>query len=152
MRNLSRSTVALAGLIVVGGVSAALTSRTADRVQPSPQQPRTVTSPVPTLAPDTLKVEGTVSVGNVPTVYAMQLGDWNTNTSGTLTIKAPAPAFLQSGQTYVFRWPGIERPETYQILDISGDGWVQAKTAGGKEGVTRWLNPTQALTIENVKP
>ena len=60
------------------------------------------------------------------------------------------PSFIEVNKRYAVRWqPGDV--ETYRVLEIK-DGWVRGESQT-KDAPTRmvlWLNPRQAITIQEV--
>ncbi len=133
------------GLVVVGLAGAAALG-----VQQVPQTPPR-TFPVPTADTGPVPIQGSVTISNIPTVSAAQSGPWAVKVDGAQQVHVLAPAFLQVGETYSFRWT-MDREERYRVRSMS-DGWVLGEAVGGpRPGVQRWLNPSLAISIEYVGP
>ena len=70
---------------------------------------------------------------------------------GAASAAEGVPSFLQVNKRYAVRWqPGDV--ETYRVLEIK-EGWVRAESQT-KDAPTRmvlWLNPRQAITIQEVQ-
>lgn len=104
--------------------------------------------PVPGAGTGIIQVEGTVNVGNTPTVQvanmppvtAIQSGDWRVSVTGSPTVTVPSPDFLQVRRAYTIIWPdrGTER---IVVDQIGPNSWVRT----GR----RWLNLAQALSVED---
>jgi hypothetical protein len=133
------------GLVVIGLLGAAAPG--AQQTQQVP--PRTF--PVPTADTGPVPVQGSVSINNIPTVSAAQAGPWTVKVDGPQDVHVLAPAFLQAGHIYSFRWT-MDREERYKLVSMSG-GWVLGEAVGGPDpGARRWLNPSLAISIEVVEP
>lgn len=108
--------------------------------------------PVPTPAPSTMPVSGSVSINNTPSVSARQEGSWMVSIAGQPAFNATAPSFLEAGRSYAFKWEAGATPQTYKVVAVREDGWVRVE--GGVEvgpGVIRWINPARALIIDTVR-
>jgi hypothetical protein len=111
------------------------------------------TYPVPTVLPETLKVAGSVSVTDLPPVFAQQMGVWNVDLVGRPEVVVAAPTFLQVGVVYRFRWAHAAAPEAYRMVEIRADGWVLGELwdDDAKDRPRRWVNPALAATIEQAQ-
>jgi hypothetical protein len=133
------------GVVVVGLLGAAALG--AQQTQQTP--PRTF--PVPTVDTGPVPIEGRVAISNIPTVSAAQSGPWTVKVDGPQDVHVLAPAFLKVGETFSFRWT-MDREERYKVVSLS-DGWVLGEAVGGpRPGVQRWLNPSLAISIQELGP
>lgn len=91
-----------------------------------------------------VKVTGTVDVGTLPPVDAVQRGDWKVAvTSAPPTVVAPA-AFLKVGGVYAITWSdGTE--EVSPVEEILPGNWVRT---AGPQGGRRWVNLTAARSVQ----
>ena len=104
--------------------------------------------PVPGAGTGIIQVEGTVNVGNTPTVQvsnmppvtAIQSGEWRVSVTGTPTVTVPSPDFLQFRRAYTITWPN-NATERIVVDQIGANGWVRS----GR----RWFNLAQALSVED---
>lgn len=93
--------------------------------------------PVPGPGSGIVTVEGTVNVGNAPTVHAVQSGAWNVTVT-TVTN----PDFLQLKRRYSVTWAD-RTTETVTVVQLGSNGWVRVESPR-----RRWINLGQALSVE----
>jgi hypothetical protein len=98
-------------------------------------------------------VKGTVDVGNVPIVEAVQRGEWRVSLPGPADVRvtnAPPAAlashvFLRVGGRYDVTWPVGEK-ETVAVAQLGAGGWVRVDGPGRR----RWLNLDLAKYIDEI--
>ena len=81
------------------------------------------------------RVEGTVNIGNAPTVRATQEGDWR--------ITVVPPPFLKPNTRYLVTWPDGSTEKVVTLTEVGHGGWVMV---GGTP--RRWLNLGTARAVE----
>jgi hypothetical protein len=91
--------------------------------------------PTPGPGSGTMKVVGTVDIGSLPPVEAIQRGDWK--------VVVGPPEFVAVRGRYTITWPGGER-ETITVDQLATGGWVRATV----EGRARWINLAVARSVE----
>ena len=96
----------------------------------------------------TTGVRGTVDIGTIPPVHAVQRGDWQVAVSNVPTVTMAAPAFARAGGRYSITWSTGET-ETVTIVEPSQGGWVQVERGGDGRG--RWINLTSARAISEMR-
>lgn len=102
-------------------------------------------TPLPVFTPGPMEVVGSVEITNEPTVEARQAGRWEVSLAESVEVVMPTPGFLRVGESYAFSWAGSDTSETYELLQIAGNGWVAVAPATG--GDSLWLNTSMATTI-----
>jgi hypothetical protein len=91
-------------------------------------------------------VRGTVDIGGLPDVRAVQTGDWKVAISNTPNVRVAGRApldFVQAGRRYRVTWFAGD-PHDVVIRELGSGGWVRAEM-GGRRG---WINLDQARSIE----
>lgn len=126
-------------------------------------------APVPTPAPTRMPIEGFVSIVNTPEVHvvnapnvaARQEGIWSVRVSDLPPVRVGPPTFLKVGGLYRFSWSGPTAPETYRVVQVRADGWVQVEPVArertlkrqkepetqSERDTARWINPALATTV-----
>ena len=100
--------------------------------------------PVPGPGTGIVKVTGSVDVGTMPPVEAVQRGDWKVAVSNTPTVQVVPAEFLKSGAVYVVTWSdGVQ--ETLAVEQILTGTWVRTVTT---EGRRRWVNLAVARSVQ----
>lgn len=127
---------AVAGLLVWNAAAA--------QQQPPPRPP---TQERPGFGPGVMpveghvSVEGTVNVGNVVTVSALQIGDWKAAVTSLPPVTISGPDFVQAGARYQVIWATGDG-ETVTVSAVGRGGWVRV---GDKP--ERWLNLSSARSV-----
>ena len=85
-----------------------------------------------------------VTVTNEPTVLARQAGSWTVRLPDQPVVVRTTPAFLRTGATYTFNWPG-GGSEEHPVAAVGNNGWVQIESEDGR---AKWLNSSMAVSIE----
>ena len=97
----------------------------------------------PGFGPGVVTVTGTVDIGNVPAVNAVQRGDWKVAVSELPEVTmAPLP-FLRVGRAYKITWP-VGEIQTITVHATGPGGWV-ATDANRR----LWLNLAGARSVED---
>ena len=112
------------------------------------------TQPRPGPGSGVVTVEGSVIVANIPTVQAMQLGDWkvtvanapDVRVANAPTVHVAGPAFLKVEGRYELVWSTGDR-ETVVVRQLGQGGWIRVDGATGRE---RWVNLTTARSVAAV--
>lgn len=125
--------VVFAVVVGVAGVCVALSARQATQQVPGP-------------GTGIVAVRGVVEIANVPSVNAVQQGDWRVISSiATMPpVTVAAAEFLRRGGRYTIVWTAGER-ETVTIEQIAAGGWVRVAS-----GRARWINLASARTVEEM--
>jgi hypothetical protein len=105
--------------------------------------------PTPGPGSGTMFVHGTVDIGNVPQVIAMQGGEWRVAVTNPPAPAANGPDFLAPQGRYTIHWPA-GGSETVTIVAVGAAGWAQVEHAAGK-GARRWVNLAVALSVEEAR-
>jgi hypothetical protein len=98
-------------------------------------------------------VEGTVDIGNTPTVNASQAGAWKMSVANvpdvrvvnTATVALAPPDFIKTGRRYAITWSSSER-EVVAVSQVTAGGWVRVQ--GSVQ--PRWINLSLARAVEDV--
>ncbi|CAN5842156.1 hypothetical protein BH24ACI4_BH24ACI4_21260 [soil metagenome] len=96
----------------------------------------------------TTGIRGTVDIGNIPPVQAVQSGDWRVAVSNVPTVTMAAPPFVHAGSRYLITWPTGES-ETVTIAQPGPGGWVRVEPTA--EGRARWINLATARSISEMQ-
>ena len=96
----------------------------------------------------TIVNEPGVMVMNEPSVRARQAGPWTVSLSDQPVLVWTTPAFLRTGATYTFTWPG-GGSEEHLVAAVGTNGWVQVDT---DDDHAKWLNSSVARSIEASAP
>jgi hypothetical protein len=94
-------------------------------------------------------VKGTVDIGAMPDVKAVQAGDWSVSLANTANVRVAATAplpFVQLGRRYRITWSAGES-EDVAVRGVATGGWVNAEGPGGRR---RWINLDQARAVEEL--
>jgi hypothetical protein len=87
-------------------------------------------------------VTGTVDVGNVPVVNAVQRGDWKVTVDNLpMVTLAPLP-FVRIGKTYRVIWPNGQT-QTIAVRQTGPHGWVAIDPSQRS-----WVNLAGAQSVE----
>lgn len=98
--------------------------------------------PIPGPGSGIVTVTGTVDVGNVPVVNAVQRGDWKVTIEALPAVTlAPLP-FLRVGKTYRVSWPNGQT-QTMTVRQTGPHGWVAIDTTQRS-----WVNLAGAQSVE----
>ena len=112
--------------------------------QPPPTQPRPGFGSGVMPVEGNVTVQGTVNIGNVPTVGAMQIGDWKAAVTTLPPVSIAGPDFVQVGTRYQVIW-SIGDGETFAVSAIGRGGWIRV---GDKP--ERWVNLSAARSVTAV--
>ena len=124
-----RTRLAIGALIAVGALLCVRSS--SGQVQP-----------VPGPGTGVVTVTGTVDVGNVPAVNAVQRGDWKVTVENLPSVTlAPLP-FLKVGRTYRITWPSGQT-QTVTVRQTGPHGWVATDATQRS-----WVNLAGAQQVE----
>ena len=100
--------------------------------------------PVPGPGTGIVKVTGTVDVGALPPVEALQRGDWKVAVTNTAHVHVMPAEFLKVGAVYAITWSdGVK--EGLTVEQILPGGWVRTAVADGRR---RWVNLTSARSVQ----
>ena len=101
--------------------------------------------PRPTLDTGPVRVEGSVSVTNTPTVRAEQAGIWNV--SALPPVEFVTPEFVQPGHLYSLTSTDGRRV-AIRVVEVKRGGWVRASEYGTERPARVWYNLSQFQTVE----
>ena len=104
--------------------------------------------PTPGPGSGTTGIRGTVDIGNIPPVQAVQSGDWRVAVSNVPTVTMAAPPFVHAGARYSITWPTGET-ETGSSAELHPGGWVRVERTA--EGGARWINLATARSIAEMR-
>lgn len=100
--------------------------------------------PVPGPGTGIVKVTGTVDVGTLPPVDAVQRGDWKVAVTSTPPVVVAPAAFLKAGGVYAITWSD-GKEEVSAVEEILPGNWVRT---AGTQGRRRWVNLTAARSVQ----
>jgi hypothetical protein len=125
--------------VILGALGALAITGQAQTPQPGPR--------VPVPAADVMKVTGSVTVANTPTVSAQQSGTWIVGLAGNPVVTYGAPSFITRGRAYVFTLPS-GKSESGTVADVHEDGWLTVDVTDGGKTIRKWINPAMLPAIE----
>lgn len=88
------------------------------------------------------RVTGSVDIGEMPDVHALQRGEWRVGITGVPEVRVAGPAFIRLSGRYEITWQGGER-ESVSVAEVSANGWVRVANS-------RWVNLGYARSVEMV--
>jgi hypothetical protein len=109
---------------------------------------------LPGIGTGIVPIRGTVDISNVPTVQAVQQGEWRVAVAGTTDVRLAtlppvsiaAPDFLRRGARYNVVWSTSER-ELITVTQLGPGAWVQTQAPGR----ARWINLSAARSVEETQ-
>jgi hypothetical protein len=103
---------------------------------------------------DTMPVSGTVDIGNIPTVSALEAGEWKMEISNTPDVRVTntpnvvltPPDFLAKGKRYTITWSTGES-ETVAVAQVYPSAWIRVEQGARP----RWISLATARSIEEAR-
>jgi hypothetical protein len=103
--------------------------------------------PTPGFGTGVVTVQGTVDIGNSPSVAATQSGQWDVRVTNAPAVVAAPPEFLKAGRRYRVTWPD-ERSEVVVVAQLGSNGWTRVESTSGAG--RRWINLAGAQAVEEL--
>ena len=94
--------------------------------------------PVPGPGSGVVTVRGTVDVGSMPDVRAVQAGEWKVSVANTPNVRVAATThldFVRQGQRYRVIW-APDQTEEVVVAQLGSWGWIRVESKTGAAGST----------------
>jgi hypothetical protein len=101
---------------------------------------------VPGFGSGVVTVKGTVDVGSMPDVRAVQAGEWKVAVANMPNVRVAATAhldFVKQGQRYQVIW-SRDQIEEIVVAQIGSWGWIRVESKDRR----RWINLNEAQGVE----